>query len=65
MVKYIISNTLKFLVVTITGSKWFIYDRTYEEYYKHIDQTILYGDAMNMYLVIMEGGYGAIDADDS
>ena len=35
------------------------------EYYKHSNQTILYGHAMNMSLIIMEGKYGAIDADDS
>ena len=28
-------------------------------------QTIIEGDVMNIYLIIMEGNYGAIDADDS
>ena len=37
---------------------------TYEEKYKHINKTILDGNVMNMYLIIMEGNYGAIDADD-
>ena len=39
-------------------------DGTYEEDYKHINQTILDGNAMNMSLIIMEGHYGAIDYDD-
>ena len=42
----------------------FLVDGTYEEYYQHINQTILDGNVMNMYLIFMEGKYGAIDFDD-
>ena len=38
---------------------------TYEENYEHINHTIFDGNVMNMYLIIMEGKYGAIDYDDS
>ena len=38
--------------------------RTDEEYYKHINRTIIDGNLMNMSLIIMEVNYGAIDADD-
>ena len=40
-------------------------DGTYEENYEHINQTIIDGNVMNMYLIIMEGKYGIIDTDDS
>ena len=43
----------------------FLDDGTDEEYYKNINRTILDGNVMNMYLVIMEGKFGAIDTDDS
>ena len=42
----------------------FVDDGTDEDYYKHINQTILDGNVMNMSLIIMEGKYCAIDADD-
>ena len=38
---------------------------TYEEQYKHINQTILDDNVMNIYLIILEGNFGDIDADDS
>ena len=41
----------------------FLDDRTYEEYYENINQTILDGNVMNMSLIITEGKYGAIDTD--
>ena len=43
----------------------FIDDGTDEEHYKLINQTILDGNVMNIYLVVMVRKYGAIDADDS
>ena len=43
----------------------FFDDGTYEYDYEHINRTTLDGNVMNMYLIIMEGKYGAIDADDS
>ena len=43
----------------------FFEDGTNEEDNEHINKTILDGNVMNMYLIIMEGNYGAIDADDS
>ena len=42
----------------------FLYDVKDEEYYKHINITILDGNVMNVYLIVMEGNYGSIDADD-
>ena len=33
--------------------------------YKHINQTVLYGNFMNMPLIIIEGNYDATNADDS
>ena len=39
------------------------YDGIYEKNYKHINQTIVDGNVMNMYSVIMEGKYDTIDAD--
>ena len=41
----------------------FLDDGIYEEIYEHIIQTILDGNVMNMYMIIMEGKYGAIDTD--
>ena len=41
----------------------FFYDVTDEEYYEHINQTILHSNLMNMSLIIMKGKYGAIDVD--
>ena len=41
----------------------FFDDVTDEENYKCINLTILYGNVINMSLVIMEGKYVAIDAD--
>ena len=38
---------------------------TDEEYYKHTNRNIIDGNVINMSLVVMEGNYGAIDADDS
>ena len=43
---------------------YFFDDGTDEEYYEHINQTIIDGDVMNMYLIVMERNYGAINADD-
>ena len=43
----------------------FFDDITDEEDYEHINQNIIGGNVLNMYLIIMEGNYGAIDADDS
>ena len=43
----------------------FYYDGKYEEEYKQMNQTIIDGNVMNMSLIIIEGNYGAIDADDS
>ena len=37
--------------------------RIYEEDYKHINRTIIDGDVIKISLIIMEGNYGAIDAD--
>ena len=42
----------------------FLDDIKYEEEYKHINQTIIDVNLMNTYLIIMEGDYVAIDADD-
>ena len=39
------------------------YYGTDEEEYKHINWTVLDGNVMNMYLIFMEGKYGAIDTD--
>ena len=36
-----------------------------EEYYEQNNQSIIYGNMMNTSLIIMEGKYGAIDADNS
>ena len=41
------------------------YDVTDEEDYKHISINILDCNVIHMSLIIMEGKYGAIDADDS
>ena len=41
----------------------FLDDGTDEEYYKNINQTILDGNVMNTYLIIIEEKYGAIDTD--
>ena len=35
-----------------------------EEIYEHINRTIIYGNVINMYLIVMELKYGAIDTDD-
>ena len=43
----------------------FFDDGSYEEYYEHINLTIIYGNMMNMSLIIMEGKYSAIGADAS
>ena len=43
----------------------FLDDGIDEEYYEKINQTIFYGNVTNMYLIIMEGKYVAIDTDDS
>ena len=64
MVKFIIANTLKFLVVTIPGLYEFLYNGTNEEIYEHINRMILDGNVMNMSLVITKGKYGDIDTDD-
>ena len=42
----------------------FLEDGTDEEYYENINRTILDGSVMNMYLIIIEVKYGAIDTDD-
>ena len=39
-------------------------DGTFEEYYEHINWTIIDGNLMNIYLIIIEMKYGAIGADD-
>ena len=54
MAEFIILNTLKFLVVTITGIWWILDYGTDEEIYKQINQTIIDGNVMNMSLIIME-----------
>ena len=64
-IEFIIANTLKFLFVIITELYIFLDYGTDEEIYKHIHRTILDGNMMNMYLIIMEVKYGAIDTDDS
>ena len=43
----------------------FLDDRTDEEYYENINQTIIDGNVMNMSLIVTEVKYGAIDNDDS
>ena len=43
----------------------FLDDGTYDEYYNHINQNILYDSVMNMSLIIMKGKYGDIYTDDS
>ena len=43
----------------------FFGDGTDEETYKHINQSILYGNLMNMYFIVMEVNYDDIDACDS
>ena len=43
----------------------FLDDGTDEEIYKHINLTIIDGNVMNMFYIILEGKYGAIDTDDS
>ena len=63
MVRYIIASTIKFLVVILTAFYSIFYDGIYEKNYKHINQTIVDGNVMNMYSVIMEGKYDTIDAD--
>ena len=63
MLEYIIASTIKLLVVAITGLKWFFYG-TDEDVYKHINQTIIDGNVVNVSLVIIEGKYGTIDSDD-
>ena len=42
----------------------FLDDVRYEEDYEHINWTIIDGNVMNNYLIIMERKYCAIDADD-
>ena len=42
----------------------FIDDGTDEVYHEQINQTIIDRNDMWMYLIIIEGNYGAIDADD-
>ena len=63
MKEFIISNTIKFLVVTTFGFNEFSDDRTDEEYYKNTNRTILDVNVMNISLIIMSGKYGAIDTD--
>ena len=41
----------------------FVDDGKNEEDYKHINRTILDGNVMNIYLIIMEGKYVAINLD--
>ena len=65
MVEHKIASTLKIITVTITGSWWVLNDGKDEKYHKHINLTIVSGNVMDMYLIIMEGNYGAIDDDDS
>ena len=65
MDQFIIANILKFLVIAIIGFNGFLDDGTDEEYCENINQTIIDGNVMNMYLIIMEGKYGAIDTNDS
>ena len=43
----------------------FLDDVTDEEYYKNINQIIPDGNLMNVYFIVMEGKYGAINTDDS
>ena len=43
----------------------FLYEETDEKEYKHINQTIPDGNMMNMYFIVMELNFGAIDADNS
>ena len=40
-------------------------DGTDEEYYKHTNKTIVDGNVINVYFIIMEGYCGDIDDDDS
>ena len=46
-------------------SNEFLDDATDEEYYKKINRTIIYGNMMNISLIVIEGKYGAIDTYDS
>ena len=43
----------------------FIYNRTENVEYECINRTILYGNVMNMPLIIIEINYSDIDSDDS
>ena len=43
----------------------FFDDGTDEEYYKHINQTVIAGNVINMFFIGMEGNYCSVDADDS
>ena len=38
----------------------FLDDGKHEEFYEHVNWMIFDGNVMNMYLIIMEGTYGAI-----
>ena len=40
-------------------------DVTNEEEYEHINRTIIDGNMVNISVIIMEGNFGAIGADDS
>ena len=54
--------------IIVCYNNWTIiifHNGTYEKEYKHINQTILDGNLMNTYLIIMEGKYYDINADDS
>ena len=42
----------------------FLDDGTDEEIYEHINRTNIYGNLMNMSLIVLEGKYGAIGDDD-
>ena len=42
-----------------------MYDVSYKEEYEHMNQTILHGNVMNTSLIITEGSYDDIYADDS
>ena len=64
MLEYIIASTLECLVVTITGLYIFLNDETDEQDYKNIKRSIFDSNVMDMSLIITEGKYGAIDADD-
>ena len=60
--------TFKYSQILGCHNNWIIMifeDVTNEEEYEHINRTIIDGNMVNISVIIMEGNFGAIGADDS